>query len=688
MIMLTNLFAKSRARLTERFPKLFVTDSIQQTDNQDVIRSLLSRLILLRVLILSALLLVVSRGVLADGRSVKEAATVFAVIAAVFALSGLNALVLRGTTRLDLLGCVQLCTDVCLATWAVALSGSPASCFLYLLVIVGAALLQGAHGAVIVASLSALAYTLLQAGILPSYLPPTPAAAHEIFLVYFSFIVVALLSAMLASYLKRLGSFAETKARDLAALHSEHQQLFEDISDGIVTCDLESVITGINQAARSILGLSRIDAASLVGRKLPQLLKEYGASENQDFFTHVDKPQELSFDRRDGKGVLHLRYLVRPLKDREGDERGKMIILDDLSRLRNVEERLNLHEKMTQLLADKSEDRQTSPVTIAQMIGESSVMKNVFALVERVATSEASVLITGESGTGKELIARGIHASSPRRSKPFVAINCGAIPESLLESELFGHKKGSFTGAIQDNLGLFRQANGGTIFLDEIGELPGQMQTKLLRVLQERKVRPVGDVLDYSVDVRVVAATNRDLKKEIKAGEFREDLFYRLNVVNIFLPPLRERREDVPLLVRHFIGKYCGADQVLPQISPEAVHLLLQYPFPGNIRELENVIERAIVLGGSAILPEHLPDEVRHFRDRAPIPSASDGTSIVVLPLDLEAELATLEKRLLLQALDETGGVKKQAAELLGLNFRSFRYRLKKYGLSEETDEL
>jgi two-component system response regulator PilR (NtrC family) len=359
-------------------------------------------------------------------------------------------------------------------------------------------------------------------------------------------------------------------------------------------------------------------------------------------------------------------------------------LLGELTRVRELEEKLSYHEQVSQLLLEK--DNNVASIFNVSIIGEGAMMRTLLNLVKKVAPSDASVLVTGESGTGKELIAKAIHELSPRSRKNFVAINCGAIPENLIESELFGHKKGSFTGAISDNGGLFRKANGGTIFLDEIGELPPQMQTKLLRALQDRNIRPVGDVNDIPIDVRVIAATNRDLKKEIGRGAFREDLFYRLNVVNLVVPPLRERREDLPLLIRHFLTKYCQPDQVIPQISPEALQALKEYPFPGNIRELENLIERAIVLGGQAILPEHLPEEVKKkSHGTSSLPSLSNGeTQIIELPLDLDSVLNEFERQMIFKALEQTNGAKKQAAELLGMNFRSFRYRIKKYGLSEE----
>lgn len=378
--------------------------------------------------------------------------------------------------------------------------------------------------------------------------------------------------------------------------------------------------------------------------------------------------------------ILDQAQNIKELREREEQ------LLSDLQKTRALEEKLSYHERVTSMLADSGNRPPGLAAYENLIVGEGAMMKNLFNLIERVAPSEASVLVTGESGTGKELIARAIHELSDRSKRPFVAINCGAIPESLIESELFGHKKGAFTGAIADNPGLFRKAQGGTLFLDEIGELPLPMQTKLLRALQEQVVRSVGDVNDTKVDTRIVAATNRDLKKEIQQSRFREDLYYRLNVVNLVVPPLRDRKEDLPLLIRHFLTKYCDEDTVVPSISPEALQCLRNYPFPGNIRELENVIERALVLGGSAILPEHLPEEVRHAPRATNTPALVTPTEIIELPIDLDSIIARFEQQMLFSALERTGGMKKQAAELLGLNFRSFRYRLKKYGMGGEGD--
>jgi two-component system, NtrC family, response regulator PilR len=315
------------------------------------------------------------------------------------------------------------------------------------------------------------------------------------------------------------------------------------------------------------------------------------------------------------------------------------------------------------------------------LVGKSKKMRDIYTLIEKLSSSMANVLINGESGTGKELAAKAIHYNSPRKDKPFVAVNCGAVPSTLMESEFFGHKKGSFTGAIADRPGLFEQANGGTLFLDEIGEVPLLLQAKLLRVLQEREFRRVGDTRDIRTDVRIIAASNKNLEEQVGEGTFREDLFYRINVVQIKMPSLRERPEDIPLLVDHFYKKFIQPPYGNEIISPSALNVLVSYPFPGNVRELENVVERCLVLGGRTISEDCLPKQVREYQLSSP---AGEVLDIPPEGMNLEAFLDGIEKRLLLQSLEKSGGVKKKAAELLGLTFRSFRYRLAKYGMDEE----
>jgi two-component system response regulator PilR (NtrC family) len=312
------------------------------------------------------------------------------------------------------------------------------------------------------------------------------------------------------------------------------------------------------------------------------------------------------------------------------------------------------------------------------IIGKSQKMRELFDMIQKVAGSQSSVLVQGESGTGKELAARAVHRCSPRKSKPFVAINCGAIPENLIESELFGHKKGSFTGAVNDRPGLFEQAEGGTLFLDEICELPLLLQTKLLRVLQEREFKRVGDSQTRKADVRIICASNRDLEALVRENLFREDLFYRINVVQLYMPPLRERIQDIPLLVEHFCGKYKNGGQGAQiSVTPGAMKALMNHTFPGNIRELENCIERSLIIDPAVISENSLPKQVLVGK----VSLLSANVEIPDGGLLLEPLLEELEKKYLLKALEMTGGAKKKAGGLLGMSFRSFRYRLAKFGL-------
>ncbi len=321
------------------------------------------------------------------------------------------------------------------------------------------------------------------------------------------------------------------------------------------------------------------------------------------------------------------------------------------------------------------------------MVGNSDAMHSVFNLIQRVSQAPTNVLITGESGTGKEVIAKAIHYNGPLKDKPFVTVNCGAIPENLMESEMFGHKKGSFTGAIADKAGLFEVADGGTLFLDEVGELPASIQVKLLRAIQERIIRRVGATDDMKVEVRIIAATNRNLEEMVSKNTFRQDLFYRLNVINIKSPPLRDRAEDIPLLANHFLRKYNDKlGKQIQSISVEAMDILKKYNYPGNVRELENMIERTVALeAGSTILPESLPPMVntpsgRKMASSNEIEIGDDG-------LDLDKVIGQIEKELLIKAIHASNGVKKKAAKLLKISFRSMRYRVEKYSLGVMGDD-
>ena len=336
----------------------------------------------------------------------------------------------------------------------------------------------------------------------------------------------------------------------------------------------------------------------------------------------------------------------------------------------NALERKRLQDENTALKRQLRRER-----GVGGFVGKSPLMLAVYETIRKTADSVSTIMVTGESGTGKELVAQAIHQESARRSRPFVSVNCGAVPETLMESELFGHVKGAFTGAVASTAGLFSAADGGTLFLDEITEIPQSVQVKLLRAIQEREIRRVGDTRDVKVDVRLIAASNRDVARAVGEGVLREDLFYRLNVIPIHLPPLRERREDIPLLVAHFIQKISAElGKTVRGVTPEALAVLEQHRWPGNIRELENVIERALVLGsGDMLEAEALPPDLRRPPDAQEVP-------IEIPPegLDLEVTLDQIEHRYIQMALARTGGVQTRAAELLRISFRQFRYKLQK----------
>ena len=345
-------------------------------------------------------------------------------------------------------------------------------------------------------------------------------------------------------------------------------------------------------------------------------------------------------------------YITKPFKMDEI----KLVLANALERKRLRDENQALKRQL------RSERR------LDNFVGGSRQMLEIFETIRKTADSLSTVLVTGESGT--------VHAESPRRNGPFVSVNCGAIPETLMESELFGHVKGAFTGAVASTVGLFSAANGGTLFLDEVTEVPPSLQVKLLRVIQEREIRRVGDTKDVKVDVRLIAASNRDVAKAVQDGILREDLFYRLNVIPIHIPPLRERREDIPLLVAHFI-KHRSAElgQSVRTVTPAALAILESYRWPGNIRELENVIERALVLGSGEVFDvDALPPDLRRPRDVLDI-----AVEIPESGLDLEATLDQIEQRYIHLALARTGGVQTRAAELLRVSFRQLRYKLQKF---------
>jgi len=437
---------------------------------------------------------------------------------------------------------------------------------------------------------------------------------------------------LLSFTLKKRGYFVETAEDGDIAL----ERLSEDIYD--------VVLTDVRMPRMSGITLLR-KAKAISPEIIIIMMTAYASTESA-----VEAMKEGAYD-----------YLTKPFQF----DAIQMIIQNALERRQLKQENRQLKEELRERTA------------FSQIIGRSAPMRKVLELVEKVSGSRANVLILGESGSGKELIARAIHFNGPHCDGPFVAINCGALPETLLESELFGHMKGSFTGAVSNKEGLFEIASHGSIFLDEIGDTPLSIQVKLLRVLQEKEFRRIGGTRNIQVDVRIIAATNQDLKKRVAEGAFRSDLFYRLDVIPIMLPPLREHPEDIPLLADFFIKRLNATlEKKCKGISSDAMAALMKYPWQGNVRQMQNFIERAMALSSSDILTLVDFDETLRLGGDTPT-----SQSIPEDGLDLEEAIGRVEKQLLLKALDATHWVKKEAARRLHVNFRSFRYRLKKHGI-------
>jgi two-component system, NtrC family, response regulator PilR len=618
------------------------------------------------------------------------------VLAYVFSLG--SAYLLNRARELRVFALCQIAADILLISTAVLLTGglgSPMAVW-YNLAIIGAAMLLLRRGAYAAAAFSALTYGVLMNLVyyhaLPSWLifaaglaEPGFGVVYQIAANIASFFSIAFLSSILAERLAAAELALSESEAHLQQVEYLQKVLVQNIESGILTTDAEGSIRSANQAIETILGKP---AGEILGQRIyslfPVLRPPVGAKRLIDP-SHA--PIELSHrTRADGPEQI-LRCTSAPLADTYQNVIGALFILQDITALKDLDEEEPQEEPALQELKSKAK----AP-PIVGFLGQSQRMAQIGELIHKVAPTESTVLVTGESGTGKELVARAIHSLSPRRHKPMVVVNCAAIPANLIESELFGHVRGAFTGAVADRKGLFRSADGGTIFLDEVGDLPLHLQVKLLRVLQERSFTPVGAPAQVAVDVRIVAATNRDLESEVVAGTFREDLFYRLNVIRIQMPPLRERTEDLPLLIDHFLARFAESlHRPLSKIAPGAMKRLLTYGYPGNIRELENIIEHSVALSEQeAITEEDLPADIRNG---APAAAGQDGLRtegervainwMETRSSNLDAELETLEKRFLDEALRKAGGVRKRAAEILGINYRSLRHRLSKYGYRE-----
>ena len=469
------------------------------------------------------------------------------------------------------------------------------------------------------------------------------------------------------------------KYRDITRLM---KTVFNSMSEGVIAIDENSVPLFNNLSAQRMGGDHPLD------QDIYKWIEKYGVyqPDRKTLFTVEESPLMLALKGKATDDVelfirnalkpegIYISVSGRPLWGRTGVSKGAILVFRDITN----EKKLSMEtEQMKAELHHLRNELETASL-FPSLIGTSSVMQDIYKLMQQAAESDITVLISGESGTGKELVANLLHANSPRKDEPFVALDCAAIPETLIESELFGHERGAFTGATTQRIGAFERANGGTLFIDEIGDMPYVMQGKLLRVLQEREIQRIGGTAPIPIDIRVITATNKDLERAVKAGKFREDLFYRIAAFPITIPPLRDRHEDISLLARHFLEKYTAqTDKSISDISTFALRLLLQYDWPGNVRELENAIARAVLLETTGVLqadnlPSQLSPAVALVRDLS--------TPLVILPL------TEIERQALIYALEATGNNIAQAAQALGINRATLYRKLKKYAIAIARD--
>ncbi len=621
-------------------------------------------------------------------------------LSAAYVISIGSVAVLRRINNLRFFAHGQIGFDVLLISGIIWITGDIASpfSFLYNLAVMNGAILLFHRGAFITAGFSSGCYAAL--------LILSNAHGHSqmnsiswpmlmpVALNIASYFVIAWLGGYLARKLDEAEKLLKEKHVDYQRLDSLKNALLEGVGSGVAIIDNRGYINYFNAQAQQ---LTSLNDGAVSGKRLteifPGLTPDFDNIENGNVVA-----DEFSFTCPQGR-QKQLRLTVAPLSNVGDQLIGHVAIFEDITKQREIEEKVRLEEELRRArefdLIAQPADPALSEFRFEGVVGKSGGMEKIYQLIQKVAASNPNVLITGESGTGKELVARAIHFNGSRRDKPFVAVNCGAIPETLIESELFGHVRGAFTGAIADHAGLFKQADQGTIFLDEVGELPLHLQVKLLRVLQEKSFTPVGSSKQAKVDVRVISATNKDLRREMEEGKFREDLFYRLNVVQMVLPPLKNRRDDIPMLAHYFLRKFAVSHgKQVEEISSSALMRLMNYAYPGNVRELENILEHAVAVTNRNILTEDdLPSHVRN------LPLVENGASVegsaingavqfFTKGVSLDAELETHERAILLDALRRANGVQKRAAELLGINYRSLRHRLDKYGLVVKSHNL
>jgi len=674
------------------------------------LRARLKWFLLGRVAVISCFLGMVAAAYLGTGqeRYVVPVNRLLLVIIITYVFSMVSAIVLRRVEQLSKFTHIQVAFDVLLITGVIYLTGGLESPFpfLYSLPIINGAVLLFSAGALITAVLSAVAYDALIVALVFNLISPSSEllavdldgrAIVRLVTTNITFFLIAYLAGILTRRLHAMERLLEERQAERDRLAVLQETLARTIGSALITTDVDGRVTSIDHTAEQLTHQSSADLRGRdIGTIFPPL--QLTPTARLQFLQSTAALEPVEFSHQlNGEPPTYFRCVAAPLHDTFGHPIGALYVLQDVTTLQQLTTDEGAAAQVEELCRESLEAATEMAESSDGLYGISEAMRRVRQLIERVADSDATVLLTGESGTGKELVARAIHARSSRRDKPFVAINCGAIPENLIESELFGHVRGAFTGAVADRVGCFRAANNGTIFLDEIGELPLHLQVKMLRVLQERVFRPVGSETNVAVNVRIIAATNRDLQAQVEAGRFRTDLFYRLNVITIDLPALRERREDIPLLVRHFLRQFSDLHgRRVNRFSVGAGRALLQYDYPGNVRELENVVEHAVALcEGDTAGEEHLPPYMLGNREprsepapERPRPSPSwlpsqparESKEVV----DLDRDLAEYEKAVLLSALERAGGVKKVAARLLNINYRSLRHRLQKYGIGGE----
>ena len=590
----------------------------------------------------------------------------------------------------------QIGFDVLLISGIIWITGditSPFS-FLYNMAVMNGAILLFHRGAFITAGFSSGCYAALlilssahgNAGVNSLSWPLLMPVALNIT----SYFVIAWLSGYLARKLGEAEKLLEEKHVDYQRLDSLKNALLEGVGGGVAITDGRGYINYFNAQAQQLTSLQE---SIVKGKRLdeifPSLKYRFDGVEHGKVV-----PDEFPFISSQGR-QKQLRLTLAPLCNAGDTLIGQVAIFEDVTKQKETEEKVRLEEELRRArefeLHSESDGLASSGFRFEGVVGKGGGIDKIYQLIQKVAAGSTNVLITGESGTGKELVARAIHFNGARQDKPFVAVNCGAIPETLIESELFGHVRGAFTGAVSDHAGLFKQADQGTIFLDEVAELPLHLQVKLLRVLQEKSFTPVGGSKQVKVDVRVISASNKDLRKEMEESRFREDLFYRLNVVQMVLPPLKNRKDDIPALAHYFLRKFAASHgKQVEEISSGALMRLINHNFPGNVRELENVLEHAVaVTSRNIITEEDLPSQLK---DLPPVAVETAGLGdrgaggnnsghFFSKGVSLDAELETHERAILVDALKRAKGVQKRAAELLGINYRSLRHRLDKYEL-------